>query len=293
MAITVLGLGEMGSALASALLGAGHEVTVWNRSAAKAQPIVEKGARLAESPAAAVASGEVVIVNVKGGDVAAEILDAAGPKLRGRTVIDVSDGLSEQVEATAQLVAGHGAEYLHGQIMTIAPAIGSPDAVVFYSGPREVFDRHEATLRTLGGRPTYVAPTPSASVLYGMAIHDIMWGLLNGFLHAAALLGNAGIPVGEFTDHAEPSLSALPSMLPMLASEIDRAEFAILFGALQHHLPSLDDLVAESRARGIDVDLPSYTRKLVAEAIDNGHAKDSYTRLVQHFGNESATRTTQ
>ncbi|MEV0032081.1 NAD(P)-binding domain-containing protein [Nocardia sp. NPDC050793] len=284
MKITVLGLGEMGSALASALLNAGYPVTVWNRSAEKARPLVAEGARLATSPEEAVAAGEVVIVNVKGGTVAAELLRTAGLVLPGRTVVDVTDGTSAQVEVTAELVTGHGADYLHGQIMTIAPAVGSPDAVVFYGGPRQVFDRCEPVLRVLGGRATHVSSNPGVSVLYGMAVHDIMWGLLNGFLHAAALLNNAGIRIGDFAEQAEPSLTALPSLFPMLADEIDRAEYAVPFGALQHHLPSVDDLIAESRTRGIDVDLPTYTRNIVAEAIGTGHGKDSYAWLVQHFG---------
>ncbi|WP_280295173.1 NAD(P)-dependent oxidoreductase [Nocardia abscessus] len=281
--VAVLGLGEMGSVLAAALLDAGHPVTVWNRSQDKADSPAAKGARRAATPEAAVGAAEVVIVNVKGGAVATELLRAAGSVLPGRAVVDLTDGSSEQSRATGQLVTDHGADYLHGQIMTIAPAIGSPDAVVFYGGLRHVFDRHEALLRVLGGRATFVSSDPGVPVLYGMAVHDIMWGLLNGFLHAAALLGNAGIRIGDFQQQAEPSLAALPSLFPMLANEIDRAEFAAPYGALQHHLPSIDDLITESRARGIDIDLPTYTRNLVAEALDAGHGHDSYARLVERF----------
>ncbi|WP_431958431.1 NAD(P)-dependent oxidoreductase [Nocardia lijiangensis] len=283
VSVAVLGLGEMGSALTAVLLDAGYPVTVWNRSEDKVDPLAAKGARRAATSAAAVGAADVVIVNVKGGAVAAELLRGAGPELPGRTVVDLTDGSSEQSRATGQLVTEHGADYLHGQIMTIAPVVGSPDAVVFYGGLRDVFDRNETMLRVLGGRATLVSSDPGAAVLYGMAVHDIMWGLLNGFLHAAALLGNAGIRIGDFHQQAEPSLAALPSLFPMLANEIDRAEFAAPFGALEHHLPSLDDLIAESRARGIDVDLPTYTRNLVAEALDAGHAHDSYARLVERF----------
>lgn len=46
--VSVLGLGAMGSAIASTLMSAGHQVTVWNRSQKKAQKLVADGARLAE-----------------------------------------------------------------------------------------------------------------------------------------------------------------------------------------------------------------------------------------------------
>lgn len=284
MIVAVLGLGEMGSALATAVLDAGHELIVWNRSAAKAETLVAKGARPAESPEAAVGGAELVIVNVQGGTVAEDLLRSVGSALAGRTVVNLTDGPSARATAVAELVSAHDGSYLHGQIMTIAPAIGSPDAVIFYGGPRAVFDRHEPVLRALGGRATHVSEDPRVPLVYGMAFHDIMWGLLNGYLHAAALLGDAGIPVARYAEQAEPALAGLPGLFPILAEEIDRAEFATPFGALKHHLPSLDDLIAESRSRGIDAELPSYTRRLVADAVAAGFGDDSYARLVEHFG---------
>ncbi|GGN85202.1 NAD(P)-binding domain-containing protein [Nocardia rhizosphaerihabitans] len=94
---------------------------MWNRSQDKAQPLIDKGARAAATPEAAVGAAEVVIVNVKGGAVATELLGAAASSLRGRTVVDLTDGSSEQSRTTGQLATEHGADYLHGQIMTIAP----------------------------------------------------------------------------------------------------------------------------------------------------------------------------
>ncbi|MBF6209745.1 NAD(P)-dependent oxidoreductase [Nocardia puris] len=284
MTVAVLGLGEMGSALATAVLDAGHPLIVWNRSAAKAETLVAKGARLAASPEAAVAEAELVIVNVQGGEIAVDLLRSVGGALAGRTVVNLTDGPSERAAAAAESVAAHYADYLHGQIMTIAPAIGSPDAVIFYGGPRPVFDRHEPILRALGGRATHVSEDPRVPLVYGLAFHDIMWGLLNGFLHAAALLGDAGIPIVRYAEQAEPALAGLPGLFPMLAGEIDRAEFATPFGALKHHLPSLEDLIAESRARGIDTEFPTYTGRLVADTLAAGHGDDSYSRLVEHFG---------
>jgi hypothetical protein len=55
------------------------------------------------------------------------------------------------------------------------------------------------------------------------------------------------------------------------------------FGALKHHLPAVDDLVRESRERGIDVGFPSYTLELVRAAVEAGHGDDSYSRLVERF----------
>ncbi|MFI0479773.1 NAD(P)-dependent oxidoreductase [Actinomadura sp. 9N215] len=282
-AVTVIGLGEMGSALAGAFLDGGHPTTVWNRTPEKADALVAKGAVRAATVREAVAASPLVVVNVKGNTAAREILEPAGDALAERAVVNLTDGTSAEVGALAGWAARQGAQYLHGQIMTIAPGIGHPDAVVFYGGAKAVYDRFHPALRLLGGRGSLIADDPRAPVLYGMAVHGTMWGTLNGFLHAAALLSSEGIQVSRFLEDATAPVSALLSFLPSIAEAVDRDEHAVEYGALKHHLPSVQDLLQESRARGIDDELPGYTLSLVAEAIDQGHAGDNYSRLVEHF----------
>ncbi len=103
------------------------------------------------------------------------------------------------------------------------------------------------------------------------------------FLHAAALLSSEGIEVKRFLDDAGPSVAALAASFPVIADEVDRGEYATQYGALQHHRPSVEDLVRESGARNIDIAFPAYTLGLVNKAVEDGHATDSYARLIEHF----------
>jgi 3-hydroxyisobutyrate dehydrogenase-like beta-hydroxyacid dehydrogenase len=224
-----------------------------------------------------------VIVSVKGNANARDLLTSAGDVLAGRAVLNLTDGTSAEARDVADHVAKQGAAYLHGQIMTIAPGIGHPDAVVFYGGSRTVYDRHRDVLNLLGGRGGLISDDAGVPALYGMAVHGTMWGTLNGFLHAAALLESEGIEAKRFLDQASPSISALLGFLPAIADEVDRAEHGAEYGALKHHLPSVDDLIRESQARGIDDEFPAYTLSLVKEAVAEGHSGDSYSRLINHF----------
>jgi 3-hydroxyisobutyrate dehydrogenase-like beta-hydroxyacid dehydrogenase len=63
--VTILGTGAMGSRMATNLLNAGHEVTVWNRDSSKLPPLAERGARTATSPRSAVKGAEYVISMVR------------------------------------------------------------------------------------------------------------------------------------------------------------------------------------------------------------------------------------
>lgn len=283
--VTVIGLGEMGFTLASAFLAGGHPTTVWNRTPERADALVAKGARRAATIREAVAAGSLVVVSVKGSATARELLEASGDALSGRAVVNLTDGTSAEVRAVADWAADQGAQYLHGQIMTIAPGIGGADTVIFYGGSDAVYDRYGTTLRLIGGRGTLVSDDAGVPTLYGMAVHGTMWGTLNGFLHAAALLSSEGVEVKRFLDAAQASLAALSASFPMIADEVDRGAYATEYGALQHHRPSVEDLVRESEARNIDAEFPRYTLGLVNAAVEAGHADDSYARLVEHFRN--------
>jgi 3-hydroxyisobutyrate dehydrogenase-like beta-hydroxyacid dehydrogenase len=283
-AITVIGLGEMGSAIAAAFVGAGHTTTVWNRTPGRAGALVATGAREAATLRDAVAASPLVLVSVTGHEAARAVLTAAGDTLRGRAVLNLTDGTSAEARATAELAGRLGADYLHGQIMTIAPGVGHPEATVFVGGAEQVYERHRAAVGLLGGGAKLVSDDPGVPALYGMAVHDTMWGALNGFLHATALVTSAGIPASTFLDQAGPAITGLLTNLPPLtADEVDRGEYATEYGALKAHLPSVDDVVRESRDLGVDDELPGYTHALVAGAVDAGHGNDSYSRLIDHF----------
>ena len=93
-AISVLGMGRMGSALARALLKAGHPTTVWNRTPAKTAPLAAAGAEVAASVRNAVAASDIVIVNVSDYLATQSLLrdpDVTGT-LKGKLIIELTSG---------------------------------------------------------------------------------------------------------------------------------------------------------------------------------------------------------
>jgi 3-hydroxyisobutyrate dehydrogenase len=116
MRIGVAGLGAMGSAIAARLMEAGHQVTVWNRTAAKAKPLADAGATVVDSPAAVAAASEAVITILTDG----AAIDAVyhGPSgllsgdVTGKLFIEMST-VPPSVETTlAPKVRGKGAAFV-------------------------------------------------------------------------------------------------------------------------------------------------------------------------------------
>ncbi|NUV38529.1 MULTISPECIES: NAD(P)-binding domain-containing protein, partial [unclassified Streptomyces] len=221
-AVTVLGLGRMGGALAAAFLAAGHPTTVWNRSPGKADALVVRGARRAGSVAEAVAAAPLVVVCVADDEAVHQLLDPLEGALAGRTLVNLTTGTSAQARANAAWAKERGAAFLDGAIMAVPEDIATDDAVLLYSGPRDAFTPHEPALRALSpAGTTYLDSDPGLAALHDLSLLGIMWGVLNGFLHGAALLGTAGVRAETFAPLAARMTTVVAGYVTAAAPEVD------------------------------------------------------------------------
>src|SRR4051794_25563702 len=109
MRVTVLGTGAMGAGVAGSLLRAGHDVTVWNRSAERAQPLGDLGATVADGPGAAVESAEVVLVTLFDTDAVVDVLEqAAGEAPESAIWVQCSTIGLDGTATVVQLAAKYG-----------------------------------------------------------------------------------------------------------------------------------------------------------------------------------------
>jgi len=109
--VSVLGLGAMGTALARTLVDAGRNVTVWNRSPDKMEPLVALGAQGPSDFAEALAASPRVIVCIPDYQTTTEIFERsdARPLLHGRTVVQLSTGTPKEATESEEWFHGHGA----------------------------------------------------------------------------------------------------------------------------------------------------------------------------------------
>ncbi len=198
-AVSVLGLGSMGSALARALLKRGYEVTVWNRTKERAAPLVSEGARLAQSPAEAVAASPLIIMCVLDYATADAILTEPGvaAALSGRAFVQLSTGVPEQVYAQQARVREHGGRFIAGGIVAYPRSIGRPNCVILYAGD-PVFEEHRATLASLGGSLQYLGTDPAAAVGAYFTLSSYMIGALGLFFETAAIARHYGVSIDVY-----------------------------------------------------------------------------------------------
>ncbi|MFW6694431.1 NAD(P)-binding domain-containing protein [Streptomyces sp. MAR4 CNX-425] len=216
--VTLLGLGAMGTALARAWLAAGHPTTVWNRTPARADALAAAGARAAGSAAAAVAAGPLVVLCLLDDASVGEAL--ADADLAGKDVVNLTTCTPAQARARAAWARERGARYLDGGIMAVPPMIGVPESggYVFYSGPRELFDRHREVLAVPAGT-TYAGADPGFAALHDVALLSAMYGMFAGVTHAFALVRGEDVDPAAFAGLLVDWLTAMAPAAHGIAAE--------------------------------------------------------------------------
>ncbi|MGY5126771.1 NAD(P)-dependent oxidoreductase [Streptomyces nigrescens] len=288
-AVTVIGLGSMGSALAAVALERGHRTTVWNRSPRRAQPLVERGARLAATPEEAIAASPLTIACVLDYEVLHAVLDPAAGSLAGKVLVNLTSGSPEQAHQAAAWARSHAADYLDGAIMTTPPGVGSPEMMFLYSGSPAVFEAHRPTLASLGD-PLHLGTDPGLASLYDAALLGLMWSTMTGWLHGTALVGAEKTPATAFTPVAIRWLTAVAGFLTTYAPQVDAGRYPGDDATVDVQIAAIDHLIHAAAARGIDNALPELLKSAMERTKAAGHGSDSYASVIEVLKNPAADK---
>ncbi|MET9795399.1 NAD(P)-dependent oxidoreductase [Nocardiopsis alba] len=281
--VTVIGLGPMGEALASSFVEAGHPTTVWNRTAAKADALVAKGAVLADSPADAASASELVIVCVLDHDASDAILLPIADVLKGRTLINLTADVPARSRTAAAWAAEHGIDYVDGAVMSPAFTIGTPSAVVIYSGSEEVYRSHERTLAAIGGSHTHLGADHGRAAGYDLALLNIFWTSMSGLAHAFAMAEAEGVEAADLAPFAQGIVGLLPESVTHMADQLTRREFPAEGSNITSNLATMDHIVHAARDRGMDPGPLAAVRPFVRAAVEDGHGDENAARLAVRY----------
>ncbi len=280
--VTVIGLGPMGRAMVGAFLDAGHEVTVWNRTASRADELVARGARRAATVEEALAANELVVLSLTDYDAMYAVLEPATASLNGRILVNLSSDTPDRARAAAEWAAGHGARHLTGGVQSSPSTIGGPDVSTYYSGPKDVFEAHQGTLEVLTGTD-YKGEDPGLAALYYQLQMDMFWTGLVSWLHALAVADANGISAEELLPHASETFASMPQFLGFYTPRIDAGEHPGDVDRLAMGVASVAHVLHTTRDAGVDPALPAAMLGIFERGMAGGHAGDSVTSLVEVF----------
>ena len=275
MRVALLGTGTMGAPMARRIAErAFGEVTVWNRSREKAEPLAEAGCVVAGTVAEAVSGAGAVVVMLSDGDAVLEVLGEALPAMDdGAILVQTSTVGLDATEA----IAGRTAE--RGITLLDAPVIGSREPaengqlVVLASGPDEAIDRCGGIFEAIG-RQTHRLGEAGDGTRLKLVVNTWIVSMTESLAETLALGESLGVEPSRFLDTIRGGpLDAKYAQAKgglMASREFEPASFALSLAAKDARLA----LAAAARS---DLDLPvlDAASRQMADAVEAGHgAKD-------------------
>ena len=167
--IAYLGLGTMGAGMASNLLKAGYELTVWNRTTAKCESFARKGARVAQTPADAVRDVDLVMYSLSDDSAVEQVVFGAGSILSaisaGQIAVDMSTVLPATSLKEQEAYANRGVDFIDAPVFGSKKESTEAELWVLAAGKQEIFEEVKPVLEKLGQSVHYLGKNGNATAM--------------------------------------------------------------------------------------------------------------------------------
>jgi len=284
--IAVLGTGLMGAPMARRLCEAGHLVTVWNRTPAKAEPLVAAGAQWASTAQLAVAKAQVVLTMLENGRVVRELLDRVLPALPPQSIwLDMSSIKPSEAREHARLLAQH-------QIIAIdAPVSGGTvgaqagTLAIMAGGDAQAIETLTPLFAVLG-RATHVGPA-GAGQLAKLANQTIVGISIGAVAEALLLARQGGADMAQVREAIRGGF-AESRVLDLHGQRMVDGDFAKR-AALAVQLKDMRNALETARECGLTLPITALLEQLYASAVTHGLGELDHSGLFLELAGDEAS----
>ncbi|WP_343043365.1 NAD(P)-dependent oxidoreductase [Paenibacillus tengchongensis] len=282
--IGFIGLGTMGAPMASNLLRGGYQVTVYNRTAAKCQPLVDEGALAAATPAEAAADKDVIITMISNDDSIREvfygkdgILETLQP---GVAVIDSSTISPGLVREIAAVVEERGASFLDAPVTGSKPAAIDGTLVFMVGGSAGVIETHRDVFDTMGRLLLHMGGNGSGAA--AKLAHNTMVGIHNVALaEGFSIAVKSGVPADKFLELVQNG-SAGSKQAELKGRKIIGDDFSNQF-SLGLMLKDLKLASALSDSTGVPAPMLGLAKSLFQAGYTKGFGDEDLSAVVKTY----------
>jgi len=287
MKIGFIGLGRMGRGMAARVLGGGHDLLVYNRTAEKSADLVKAGAKIAAT-VAAVCKDRDLVISMVADDAALEAI-TLGPggvrEVLAKGAIYVSMG----THSAGAIRAVAAALKENGQAFVAAPVLGRPDAaaagqlVIVCAGPADALKTCEPVFSVIGRKTMEAASAPEAAIAIKLANNFVLGCAVETMAEAFSLVRKYGVDPQVFYDVMTEGLFAAPSYKVygklMVDSSYDKPGFTVKLG-----LKDIKLALAAAELVGVPLPSGSVVRDRLIGAISHGDGDKDWAVLGKEQG---------
>jgi 3-hydroxyisobutyrate dehydrogenase len=273
-----IGAGRMGYAMAERLAKAGCDVSVWNRTKAKADPLAKHGARIVER-LEELSSRDIVFCMVSTYDDVKEVLGKLlSASAKPRIVVECSSISLEGSAEIRELLKKHQVQYLAAPVSGNAKVIKAGKLTFVVSGPKAAYERARPYLDMMGQGSSYVGEGELARI--AKICHNVMLGVvIQSLCEITILAQKAGMPRHAFLEFLNKSV--MGSMFTRYKTPaLVNLDFHVTFTPKLLR-KDLDLGLEAGRALEVPMPLASITRDLLQQMIGNGMTEEDFSTLLR------------
>jgi 3-hydroxyisobutyrate dehydrogenase len=289
MKVGFIGIGLMGRPMTLRLLAAGHEVSVWNRSREKLTPVLEKGARAVDSPAAVARASEIVMMCVTDQHAAAEVLFgeqgvAAGAK-RGLVVVDFSSIAPAAARDYAQRLAENGVGLVDAPVSGGVAGAEKGTLAIMAGGKEEHVERVRPVVMQLAQRFTRMGES-GAGQTTKLCNQVIVGSLIAVIAEAVRLAESAGVDAKVLPEALKGGFAdSLP--LQVFGARMAARTFEPSLGAVSIMLKDLENAAAVAKEKTVPLPMARTAAELYRILAAQGGAEREISTIIELLAGSS------
>jgi 3-hydroxyisobutyrate dehydrogenase len=279
--IAVLGTGRMGAPIARNLLAAGFDVSVWNRTAERAAPLVADGARLASSPAQAAASAEAVVTMLSDGDAVNHAMigpDGALTTLRpGSAWIQMATIGDEWTGRLAALATANNLEFVDAPVSGSDGPARDRQLIVLASGPDAIRAQLEPIFDAIGRGTLWLGPAGNGTRMK-LVLNDWLASLTEAMAETIALAAALGLDPQLFLTAIEGGPLASPYAVAKARAALDGD--VVPGFALRLAFKDVGLVLDAARDRDLELPITDAIFERWQQAVADGHGDEDVCSVI-------------
>lgn len=285
-----IGIGLMGGPMTARLLDAGYEVTIWNRSAEKMAPLLDKGAKAADGPKAVAEAADIVMMCLTAAPAVRAVVFGDGGVIKAANadtvIVDFSSMRPDLTrEWSAELREKTGAGWIDAPVSGGVPGAAEGTLAIMGGGAQEDFDRVAPVVAHLSNRFTLMGPN-GAGQTTKLANQIVSGVLMTVIAECINFAKNAGVDAARIPEALKGGFAdSIPMQLfgPRFAADIYEPQL----GAIETMIKDLDTVWDVAREAGVPVPMTSQALELMRMLANKGLAGADITALNKVYNGEA------
>ncbi len=275
--IGFIGTGLLGFPMAETLLKAGYSLSVYNRTKEKAEPLVEFGARVCDTPNEVISDAEVIITMLTTYDANLDTLRPETTDFTGKTVIQMGTIKVEESVDLKNKIEAQGGEYLEAPVLGSIPNVKNKTVFTFVGGKKESYEKWKFLFENFGPKVIYFGETGKAAAVK-LAFNQLIATLTAAFSMSLGFILENEIDVDLFMETLRESALYAPTFdkkLPrMLKRNFENPNFPV-----KHLLKDVHLIYEDFAKKYIDTEILDALKYILRETLRLGDADSDYSAI--------------